>query len=53
MVGICLICEESALIDKGFPQNKPNPYFIIHEIGDHQSVFDLWIKIFLIRFSLF
>jgi len=53
MVGICLICEESTLIDKSFPQNKPNPYFLLYEIDNHQSVFDLWIKTFLIRFSLF
>jgi len=52
MAGICLICVESTLMEKSYPENKPNPYFIIHEIGDHQSVFDLWIKTFLIRFSL-
>ena len=53
MVGIGMSCEESILMNKNSPQNKPNPYFLIHDIGNHQSVRELKINTFLLSFFLF
>ena len=53
MVGIGMSCEESILMNENSPQNKPNPYFLIHEIGNHLSVRELKKKTLLLSLFLF